>query len=69
MLDYNETQQILVDEMGLPLSHEACKTWMAACKNHLKKSPAQLARLAKETTANRYPTMVNQMTFSEETYK
>ena len=55
MYEWNEQRECLVDYMGLPVSLTETKALLAQVKTHLKKTPEQLAEIATQVMAGRFP--------------
>lgn len=68
MSEWNEELQCLVDYMGMPISRKEAQEELVAAKAHLKKSPVQLAALAKTVLTKNYPSMVEQQDLSPERF-
>lgn len=64
MIQWDDNRQMVVDEMGIPLSKKEAREWMEALRAHLKNTPKKLCAAAVDVLSQRYPNMVEQVDYT-----
>lgn len=69
MIQWDSKNQVLTDSMGYPLSRADALAIRDRARRHLRKSPADLAALAREIMEEKSPGMVAQTNLEPERFK
>lgn len=69
MIQWDEERGVLTDYMGMPLSRSDVLQLRHQIKRHLRKSAADLAAVAMEVARDKYPNMVDQISFAPGKYE
>jgi hypothetical protein len=69
MLDWDDQLKMLVDEMGLPVSHSEVKELIECIQLHLSYPPSFIFYTYLGEIAKHHPTMVGKITKTPEDFK
>lgn len=68
MIQWSDEHKCLIDYMGYPISRSEAIALRKAITTHLKKSPADLAAIARQIVRQQAPNMEEQMNLEPENF-
>lgn len=69
MIDFNEESQVVVDEMGMPITKDCAVEWIGILSEYLRLPSSEIANKATEIAEKRYPNMAAQMKLKPSKYQ